>query len=472
MDNMILIQSATVGAGGINNITFSAIPQTYTDLVVKVSTKCSFDWLLCEFNGSGGTAYDQVNLRGDGTNPAAGTQNNKPAAYATITGQNVTANVFGNAELYIPNYTGSAYKCISGDGVSEANQTAAYAYLTTSVWENTGAINQIKLTKSDAGNFDEYSTAYLYGISNITAGTGGAKATGGYVTEDDTYFYHTFLSSGVFTPTQSLTCDYLVIAGGGGGGTQAAPNTGGGAGGGAGGLRSTVGTTGGGGSLESPISVTAQAYAITVGAGGAGATSLGVGATGSNSVFSTITSSGGGGGGGAYGESGVGGGSGGGAGQATQTPGAGTANQGYAGGNNGGNNTNNDCASGGGGAGGVGGSASKVTSALNDPANSSQGKGGDGGAGVAISAIAVPTLTGVGNYYAGGGGGGNYSAGGVVAIGGSGVGGTGGGTTGGLTAGSGVTNTGSGGGGGGGRAGQNYNGGSGGSGLVVIRYAK
>lgn len=161
-----LIASSTVGSGGASSITFSSIPSTFTDLLVKISTKTGFDWLLCEFNNSGGTAYDQIYVSGNGSTTGSGTQNDKPAAYATITGQNVTANTFGSAELYIPNYAGSKFKSILGDGISEANQTAAYVYLASSIWENTAAITQIKLTKSDAGNFDQYSTAYLYGISN------------------------------------------------------------------------------------------------------------------------------------------------------------------------------------------------------------------------------------------------------------------------------------------------------------------
>jgi hypothetical protein len=51
--------------------------------------------------------------------------------------------------------------------------------------------------------------------------TGSALATGGntIVFDPNTFsFIHTFTSSGTFTPTQSLTANYLVVAGGGGGG--------------------------------------------------------------------------------------------------------------------------------------------------------------------------------------------------------------------------------------------------------------
>ena len=41
---MTLIASNTVGSGGASSVTFSSIPQTYTDLVVKI--KNTFDILL------------------------------------------------------------------------------------------------------------------------------------------------------------------------------------------------------------------------------------------------------------------------------------------------------------------------------------------------------------------------------------------------------------------------------------------
>jgi hypothetical protein len=130
-------------------------------------------------------------------------------------------------------------------------------------------------------------------------------------------------------PGQPISVDYLVVAGGGGGGASGA---------GAGGLRSTVTATGGGGSLESALLVNANSsYTITVGAGGVGNSSLSTDSTnGSNSTFSAITSTGGGRGSRLNTEAGQSGGCGGGAfSDQNNTPsgGAGTANQGFAGGN-------------------------------------------------------------------------------------------------------------------------------------------
>jgi len=441
MANMELIETKTVGSGGAANIQFTSIPQTYTDLLIKISGRANDTGTNLVLTLNSTSTISSIALRGYGSGYTSDTSTTN--VLRMVEPSNFTANTFANSEIYIPNYTSSNNKSWSADGVIENNDTDSAQALIAGLTSIAAAITSITLAPN-TGSFVQYSTASLYGISNVTSGS---KATGGIVSSDGTYWYHMFPYSGTFTPTQSLTADYLVIAGGGGGGANR------GAGGGAGGLRSTVSATGGGGSLESALSLTAQAYTVTVGAGGTGGTGNGGrGTSGGDSVFSTITSTGGGAGGGNWVtglQAGLTGGSGGGAGHPSSgsvTGAAGTANQGYAGGS-----TSTGNAAGGGGAGAVG-------------SNTAGSNGGAGGAGVAISAFANATQTGVNTYYAAGGGGG--SSGGTAGTGGNGGGGKGGDAT---VAIAGITNTGSGGGGGGETV--EYNGKNGGSGLVIIRYA-
>jgi hypothetical protein len=119
-------------------------------------------------------------------------------------------------------------------------------------------------------------------------------------------------SSGINEGTDALepntvSVEYLVVAGGGGGGGLDSTSGRASAGGGAGGFRT--------GTLTSTV---ATNITVTVGGGGAGGAqtsdSAGIGAQGSSSIFSTITSAGGGGGGHSRGGSGGAGGSGGGGG--------------------------------------------------------------------------------------------------------------------------------------------------------------
>ena len=451
--NMKLIEAKTVGAGGIAAIEFTSIPQTYTDLKIVYSARTTEATTAAigyiSFNGSTSN-FSNFFLQGNGATIDKGAIA-RFASYAP--GTSNTASVFSNGEIYIPNYKSTtAAKSFMSDAVVENNATTGYANFFWNMW-NPGtqvAITSISLATT-ASSWVENSTFYLYGVTSTSVGV---KATGGnIISQDADYYYHIFTSSGTFTPTESFTADYLVVAGGAGG-ASGSNGGGNGGGGGAGGARCTVGQTGGLGSLESPLSLTAQAYTVTIGAGGAGGPISDFdgsrGTNGNNSVFSTITSTGGG-GGGAYQRNGYAGGSGGGAGQRPGDTGgaASPSGQGFAGGNAVGGNAIGGA--GGGGAGAVGG-------------NCVNAGGGRGGIGIATTMGIGGSLT----YYAGGGGGSTHSEGNGLAIGGLGGGGNGRNKTGSPVAAGGTTNTGGGGGGGG----EGRSGAAGGSGIVIVRYAK
>jgi len=449
-DTYTLIEKITVGAAGASSVTFTSIPQTFTDLVVKWSARVTDTatdsvQVVLQFNGDTGSNYSRRSLYGDGGAAGSSSATTTFMRFGWASTNGNTANTFGQGEFYVPNYTGSSQKSVSADGVAESNATQyIYAGLHAGLWTGTSAISSITLSVP-SWSFVQYSTFYLYGIAKegvSPAPSSAPYATGGdSIVFDGTYWIHTFTSSGTFTPKKNLSCDYLVVAGGGGGGLSDYGSTWAGGGGGAGGLRSTVTATGGGGSLESALSLTANTgYTVTIGAGGAGSTSFNnKGSNGNNSVFSTITSSGGGGGGSNYSNAGANGGSGGGSGHSS-TGGSGTTNQGYAGGSAGLVNSGG----GGGGAGSVGSDGSGTV-------------GANGGAGVTTS------ISGSSVAYAGGGGGSGFTGGG----------------TGGAGAGNGSYNNVSWtatipnrGGGGGGSVSQQYNpAGAGGSGIVIVRYA-
>ena len=319
------------------------------------------------------------------------------------------------------------------------------------------------------------------------AGAGFIEATGGTVTTVNcgACKVHTFTGPGTFCVSAAgipanAEVSYMVVAGGGGGGVKRA------GGGGAGGFREYKAPTTpytasplNGNPGGTSITVTAQAYPITVGGGGSSGTGQNpicntanpVNTQGSTSTFSTVSSAGGGAGGGTGTPTGAGGsgGSGGGgvhamtgrpspaanAGGAGNTPSVSPA-QGTAGGQ--------ACQPEPAGQGGGGGGATQAGSAGGDGQSAPAGDGGGG---------ATTNITGSPVSYAGGGGGGARPNGR------QGSGGTGGGGPGANnapkpngdpatngTAGS--TNT-----GGGGGASADVNcavSGAGGSGVVIIRY--
>ena len=423
--NYILLETISLTQSAAS-VTFDNIPQSgYTDLKIVMSSRVTGTGTIANvgisFNGSS-SSFTARYLGGNGSSASSGapTGTDGPLLIWTATYNDIIANTFGNTEIYIPNYTSSNYKSVSTDGVGENNATDGRVAFTATLWSNTAAITSIGLTPQ-SGSFVANSTFSLYGVAdvNTTPVTAPLAFGGNTVSNDGTYWYHTFLTSGNFVPQTELTCDYLVVAGGGGSGIGNSTDRRAG-GGGAGGLRSTVTATGRGGSLETSLSLNATAYTVIVGSGGPVSTvqaqlsslSNGSSSSISGTGITTITSIGGGGGGnGATGSSapyihldGATGGSGGGGGGSSsgdQQTGnaAGTTGQGYDGGT--GQHVSGIWASGGGGGG-----------AGSQGVNGANGAGGNGGAGVQITAFATPTNTGASSgYYAGGGAGGAHNGG-------------------------------------------------------------
>lgn len=163
-DTFIKIARVDVGAGGATTFDFTSIPSTYTDLCLKISCRTSnattAEVANISFNGSSSSISVRF-IYGSGSSATSATS----TSYAIWTGgANATANTFGNAEMYFPNYAGSSNKSWSADSVSENNATEAYANLFAGLWSNTSAINRITLTAGAGSNFAQYSSATLYGI--------------------------------------------------------------------------------------------------------------------------------------------------------------------------------------------------------------------------------------------------------------------------------------------------------------------
>lgn len=445
------IASQTLSSAAAS-VTFSGIPQNYTDLRIAIQARSTAagngrESFRIRFNGDTGSNYSATWIVGNGTSAGSSRNSSQTYAYAMFQESNSTSTAYGMNTLDIMNYSNSTtYKTgLTRSSYNLLGNTEDCSAAHVFLWRSTSAITSIEFSTDASGGFSSGSTFNLYGIANAGI-TNTAKATGGdSVYTDGTYWYHSFLSSGAFVPAQNLTVDYLVVGGGGGGGVGGNGSSAyGGGGGGAGGVRCTVGATGGGGSLESALSLTASTnYPVLIGGGGSG-TGNGRGYSGSPTTFSTITSAGGGGGGGTNPDyTGSNGGSGGGS-SLGGSASSGTANQGYGGGT-----ASSQGGAGGGGAGAAG-------------SNAGGNNGAAGGNGIQTS------ISGTATYYGGGGGGGGTGTGSST----GGAGGLGGGGTGSASTGTytpAQDNT-----GGGGYGGNNARGSSekgGGSGVVIIRYA-
>ena len=402
-------QSLNIAAGGVGNYTWS--PGSFTSNPV-VSPSSSIVYTVSSTYTIGCVESKTIGVTVY-PNPTIAVNSG-----AICLGQNFTINPSG----------ANTYTIQGGNAVVSPTSNSSYTVIGTS---SSGCINQpgtwavsnltVNLNPTVYLNSESFCSGVTYTLNSIS------PATGGDISYSNGYAIHTFTSNGTFNSPSGLNLEYLVIGGGGGGGITTPGNSGGG---------------GAGGFLTGTLNIPSSSYSIIVGNGG------GASINGENSSFYTITSFGGGFGGKYNGIPGNTGGSGGGGGQGISAGGAGTTGQGKSGG----------YAIGPVGLGGAGGGGAGTPGNNNYGIN--QASGGSGGAGL------VSEITGNSVYYAGGGGGSSQNSSSVLPQGG--IGGGGDGRYGSNAATNGQANTGGGGGGGG----EGFAAGTGGSGIVIIRYKR
>jgi hypothetical protein len=161
---MELIQHHVAPSGGAAGFTFLNIESNWTDLELLISLRAEASGTnlgLIEFNGSSAN-FSMRLLQGDGSSPSTtGYSQNYAGIFG---GSTMTANTFGNASIYIPNYAGLAAKSFSTDAVTENNATQAYQNIQAGLWNNSDAITEISLSFVSGGDWAEFSSVSLYGI--------------------------------------------------------------------------------------------------------------------------------------------------------------------------------------------------------------------------------------------------------------------------------------------------------------------
>ena len=170
-----LIQAQPL-ASSAASVTFSSIPATYTDLVIRWSARAStsgagYQNTKITLNGAtSGSITSQTwlqNVAGSASSSRWDTsypgyfwfEFNTPSA-------GWTSNTFSSYEVYLPNYAGSTQKVGSVFGAAENNATNPYFMIASAVKNTTtSAISSIEIAVS-SDNFVSGSSFYLYGISN------------------------------------------------------------------------------------------------------------------------------------------------------------------------------------------------------------------------------------------------------------------------------------------------------------------
>lgn len=168
MANTYTLIASNVLSSGAASVTFTAIPQTYTDLVVRLTARCdaaSVDRSLGVRPNSLTTGDSTTYFSGDGS-AVSGTRSTADFDAGRFTGASATTNTFGSVEIYIPDYTVAKNKPMSVFGVAETNATAVIMRVNALLWSNTAAITALKIDTDTTPLFLAGSSFYLYGIKN------------------------------------------------------------------------------------------------------------------------------------------------------------------------------------------------------------------------------------------------------------------------------------------------------------------
>jgi hypothetical protein len=142
-------------------VTFSSIPQTYTDLVLVLNIKGSANSISCiRLNSNTSSIYSYTSMSGNGSSAFSGRTPNNNFMFIQDFASYTSTDFSYNAIVNFMNYSNTTiFKSI----LSRANVASAGTEAFVNLWRNTAAINTI-LVFPNSGNFSIGSTLSLYGI--------------------------------------------------------------------------------------------------------------------------------------------------------------------------------------------------------------------------------------------------------------------------------------------------------------------
>jgi hypothetical protein len=155
------IATQTLGSSAAT-VTFSSIPQTYTDLVVVLNaTSSTTANSYVRLNGDSGTNYSWTAFYGDGAAVGADKANNTANGVLMDYYGYPTATVRNAVVMQFSNYSNTtANKTI----LSRANQASSGVDAIISMWRNTAAITSLTFRFTGSQTWSTGSTFTLYGI--------------------------------------------------------------------------------------------------------------------------------------------------------------------------------------------------------------------------------------------------------------------------------------------------------------------
>jgi hypothetical protein len=172
MPNTYSLISSNVLTASAGSVSFNSIPATFTDLLLRYSTKTDYaDFRVLgaiRFNNDTANNYSNTTLnKVDNTVQSNRYSSNSFSYDIESPSASGTANTFGSGEIYVPSYLVAANKPFSDITYGEINTGLnQQIYALANLWRNTAAITSITAFPGGGANFVSGSSFYLYGIKN------------------------------------------------------------------------------------------------------------------------------------------------------------------------------------------------------------------------------------------------------------------------------------------------------------------
>ena len=157
----IPIATQTLGSAA-SSITFSSIPNTYTDLrlVLICTTVGAADDPSVQFNGDTSTSYSRTYVYGFGSSASTSKSTNTSLIPLDCYSTSTTIPKFYSLDIF--SYGGSANKTILTQSAEDENGAGGVSS-GVGLWRNTAAITSVKLFLTGS-NFSTGTIATLWGI--------------------------------------------------------------------------------------------------------------------------------------------------------------------------------------------------------------------------------------------------------------------------------------------------------------------
>jgi hypothetical protein len=166
------IATVTVGAGGAATVDFTSIPATYTHLQVRFIARSdrsanNEDILFTRYNNDTGTNYAYHWLAGNGSGVDIFTGSSTASVWTgSLSAANAASTTLAAGIIDVLDYTNTNKNTTTRILSGYDSNGHGRVVLSSTLWNNTAAVNRITLLPGFGTIFTQYSQFALYGIKS------------------------------------------------------------------------------------------------------------------------------------------------------------------------------------------------------------------------------------------------------------------------------------------------------------------